>query len=258
MLIYQSVIKFLTSNDNINEKSDENNVTCTGQKPEYKKKNTKEMKISTKKLEELMKHYHIVHCAWPNSALAQILFSNGQLVNILFDSKGDIIHTSFDKFLLGKLINDNVISFVKTKKHILVSYDLNQITFVSMQIPNVKRIMPEKISKCDPKIFNIIINGSATKKISRHLACNKVEDLLAVWTKSSQNEVFPWRPSVNDHDRANIHIYKLRENRIDLFCYYWTENDPIDVDFSKADQSKLKSVEQKVSKKVLLQIFSVK
>lgn len=124
----------------------------------------------------------------------------------------------------------------------------------------MKKNIPEKINRMDPKIFNIIINGAHQKKIERHLACNCSYDLIAVWTKSSQNEVYPWRPTVRDQDRANVHIYKLCRNKLDLLCFHWTENDPIGVEFSKINQNQLRSIEQKMSRKVinLLCFFFIK
>lgn len=213
---------------------------------------TKEVKNGIKRLENILRHNRTVYCAWCDNFLIQMLFSNGALVNICLDNiTGDIIRMTFDKYFIGKLISESITDVILTRKHILISYDINQITFVFLQVPNFKNGLPQKINKLDPKIFNIIINGSSTRKMSRHLACNESQNLCAIWTKSSQNEVYPWRPTVRDQDRANVHIYKLGENKMDLFCYYWTENDPIDVQFSKIDQNQIRSIEEKISRKVI-------
>lgn len=100
----------------------------------------------------------------------------------------------------------------------------------------------------DPKIFNIIIGGQ-TKKIARNLVINTSFDLVLIWTKSSQNEFFPWRPTIKDQERANLHIYKLNRLKLELMCFYWTENDPISVEFSKFNENEVHSVEQKISRK---------
>lgn len=200
----------------------------------------------------MLKSNRIVYCTWSDNNWIVILFSNGALVHICLNSRtGNIIRITFDKFFIGKLIVESVSDVIMTRKHILISYDINQLTFVSLQKPSLKRSVPQKVNRLEPKIFNIIINGSASRKMARHLTCNNSNDLLAVWTRSSQNEVYPWRPTIRDQDRANIHIYRLGENKIDLVCYYWTENDPINVEFSKINQNQLKSIEQKVSRKVI-------
>lgn len=183
--------------------------------------------------------------------MLQMLLSNGLLIHICINTfTGDIIRMAFDRFFVGKLISESVIDVVITRLNILISYNVNQITFVHLQKPNLKKNAPEKISKMDPKIFNIIISGSHARRIPRHLACNNSNDILAIWTKSSQNEVYPWRPTVRDQDRANIHIYRINRQNLDLLCYYWTENDPINVEFSKMSQNQLRSIEQKISRKV--------
>lgn len=173
---------------------------------------TKHLKYNIKKFEDLLKNNRIVYCAWNDGCLnvMHMLLANGLLIHICIDVvSGDINRMAFDRFFIGKLISETITDFVWSRTHIIISYDINQLTFVYLQKPRLKKTAPEKINKLDPKIFNIIINGSYRKKISRHLAINISHDMLAVWTKSSQNEVYPWRPTVRDQDRANIHIYKM-------------------------------------------------
>ena len=70
-----------------------------------------------------------------------------------------------------------------------------------------------------------------------------------MWTRSSQNEVYPWRPTVRDQDRANIHVYKLSRSKLEPVCFHWTENDPLCVEFVRSQQNQLKIVEQRVTRK---------
>lgn len=213
------------------------------------------LRSSIKKLEDYLKHFSIVYCQWRDNAVIQLLLSNGLLVHICINIyTGDILRMAFDKYFIGKLISETVTDAVFTRMHILIAYNQNQMTFVYLQKPSMKRSAPEKISRMDPKIFNVIINGPQNRTISRHLACNNSFDLVAVWTKSSQNEVYPWRPTVRDQDRANVHIYKISRTKLESICYYWTENDPINIEFSRTNQSQLHSVEQKISRKVYLLI----
>lgn len=116
-----------------------------------------------------------------------------------------------------------------------------------LQKPSLKN-STQKISQADPKIFNIIIGGQ-TKKVHRHLVINPSFDLVLIWTKSSQNEFFPWRPSVKDQEWANLHIYKINRLKFEPLCYFWTQNDPICFEFSKFNESEIYSVEQKITKK---------
>lgn len=215
-------------------------------------KKTKHLKSCIKRLEEFLKVNQIVYCTWDDNTSLQILLSNGLLIHICIDHlSGDIMRLVFDKFLVGRLIAEPISDVIITRMHIIISYDTNQLTCVYLQKPKLKKSAPKKIRNLDPKIYNYIISGTQTRKIPRHLTCNNSCDLLAVWTKSSQNEIWPWRPTFRDQDRANIHIYSIFQNKLDLLCYYWTENDPINVEFSTTNQSQLRSVEQKISKKVL-------
>lgn len=97
-----------------------------------------------------------------------------------------------------------------TRTHIVLAYNTNQVTVVHLQKPNTRSQGPEKISHMDPKIFHAIIPGAAERKIARRLSVNTGNDMFLIWTKSSQNEVFPWRPTMRDQDRANIHVFKLK------------------------------------------------
>lgn len=97
-----------------------------------------------------------------------------------------------------------------TRSHIVLAYNTNQVTVVHLQKPNVRSQGPEKISHMEPKIFHAIIPGAAERRIARRLSVNSTFDMFVIWTKSSQNEVFPWRPTMRDQDRANIHVFKLK------------------------------------------------
>jgi WD repeat-containing and planar cell polarity effector protein len=130
----------------------------------------------------------------------------------------------------------------------MIAYNINQITFISFQKLTTKSFNTiEKINDRNPIIYNVLISGD--KKIPRYLVCNKANDMLMIWTKSSQSEVFPWRPTVKDQDRANLHIYLLSPMKIELLSYYWTENDPICLEFSIHGNNQINIVEQKISKK---------
>lgn len=205
-----------------------------------------------KRLEEYLKVHKIIYCQWRDAAVIQLLLSNGLLVHICIAvSTGDIVRMAFDKFLVGKLLPDaTVTDAIITPMHILLAYNTNQLTVVYLQKPNTKRTAPEKIARMDPKMFNVLINGPQNRTVARQLTGNCNCDLVAVWTKCSQNEVYPWRPTVRDQDRANVHIYKISRAKLDATSYYWTENDPVTIAFSPTNQNQLHSVEQKISRKV--------
>ncbi|XP_070141278.1 WD repeat-containing and planar cell polarity effector protein fritz isoform X3 [Drosophila kikkawai] len=115
--------------------------------------------------------------------------------------------------------------------------------------PNARSQGPEKIANMDPRIFHVIIPGATERKLARHLTVNGSFDLFVVWTQSSQNEVYPWRPTIRDQDRANIHVFKIKGLQLESMAYCWSENDPLCVDFLRSSESQIITLEQKVSRK---------
>lgn len=189
----------------------------------------------------------MIFCEWYNDRIFTLMLNSGLIVTIeICQFSGDIKRLNFDKYFIGKLLSDSPIDVVRTRQHIIISYDENIITFVYLQKPSMNKTL-QKIYAADPKIFNVVVSPN-TSKIKRNIAISPNNDTLVLWTKSSQNEFFPWRPS-KDQDRANIHVYSLNREKIELICYYWTENSPIGLEFSKFNENEIKSIEQKISRK---------
>uniref|UniRef100_A0A0A1X9N6 WD repeat-containing and planar cell polarity effector protein fritz n=1 Tax=Zeugodacus cucurbitae TaxID=28588 RepID=A0A0A1X9N6_ZEUCU len=208
------------------------------------------LKDNIKRLEELLRSYKIVHTEWRDAAQVLLLFANGIIAYISVDAAtGDILRMVYEKYFVGKLASEVITDAFFTRTHIVLAYNTNQLTVVHLQKPNTRLQGPEKISNMDPRIFHVIIPGPSERKLSRHLIVNSSADLFVIWTKSSQNEVYPWRPTIRDQDRANIHVFKLKGMQIESVSYCWSENDPLSVDFLRSAESQILTVEQKVSRK---------
>ncbi|XP_036329856.1 WD repeat-containing and planar cell polarity effector protein fritz [Rhagoletis pomonella] len=208
------------------------------------------LKDNIKRLEELLRIYKIVHSEWRDAAQVLLLFANGIIAHICVDAAtGDILRMVYEKYFVGKLASEVITDAFFTRSHIVLAYNTNQLTVVHLQKPNARPQGPEKISNMDPRIFHVIIPGPSERKLSRHLTVNSSADLFVIWTKSSQNEVYPWRPTIRDQDRANIHVFKLKGIQIESVSYCWSENDPLSVDFLRSAESQILTVEQKVSRK---------
>lgn len=67
-----------------------------------------------------------------------------------------------------------------------------------------------KWSLLEPKIglFDFS-NSSMNRKNERKITFNISASMVATWTKSSLNEVYPWNPLLKDEHRANVHVYKI-------------------------------------------------
>ncbi|XP_013104530.2 WD repeat-containing and planar cell polarity effector protein fritz isoform X2 [Stomoxys calcitrans] len=208
------------------------------------------LKDNIKRLEELLRSQHkVIHVHWPEDSHVLLLFANGTIAHICVDVfTGDISRMVYEKYLEGKAA-DIITDAFFTHSHIVLAYNTNQVTVVHLQKPNSRAQGPEKISNMDPKIFHAIIPGTAERRLPRRITVNSTNDMFVVWTKSSQNEVFPWRPTIRDQDRANIHVFKLNGNQLDFFAYCWSENDPLYVDFLRSAENQILVLEQKISRK---------
>lgn len=69
----------------------------------------KKIKSSLKHLEEALKNDKVVYCGWINEFSFHLMLSNGLLVYVDMNiSTGDIKSLSFDKFLVGKIVSENI------------------------------------------------------------------------------------------------------------------------------------------------------
>ncbi|ALC38177.1 frtz [Drosophila busckii] len=208
------------------------------------------LKDNLKRLEDLLRTHKLVHSEWQDAAQVLLLFDNGIITHICVDIyTGDMLRMVFDKYLVGKLAAEVITDAFFTRSHIVLAYNTNQLTVVHLQRPNQRPLGPEKIANMDARIFHVIIPGASERKLARHLTVNGSYDLFVVWTQSSQNEVYPWRPTVRDQDRANIHIFKIKGLQLESLAYCWSENDPLCVDFLRSSENQLITLEQKVSRK---------
>ncbi|XP_047371047.1 WD repeat-containing and planar cell polarity effector protein fritz isoform X2 [Vespa velutina] len=213
--------------------------------PTNKKGN--KLKDSIKHLEEQLRDNSTIYCQWYDHSVLQIMLNNGLLIYIQINVEtADIVKCTFDKYLVGKLC-DHISDVSITKTHLICTYNDNQITTVYFTKP--RRHAFDKISKLEPKLSTSDLFGSNGRRLDKKIQINKPGDLILIWWKSTMNEVYPWSPVVKEHDRANIHLYRLTGTKLDLICYVRTEFDPLCIKFDIHHENVIHSVEQKVSRK---------
>lgn len=135
-----------------------------------------------------------------------------------------------------------------SKTHIIITYSENQLTLVSFAKPPIKSLLTDKLSKLEPKVQHIDIEGPSGRRIERKITTNISGDLVIIWWHSSRSEIYPWSPLVKDKDRANILVYSLVGSKFELICYHRTEHEPLCVSFSKRDANVFKLIEQQVTR----------
>ncbi|KOX77236.1 WD repeat-containing and planar cell polarity effector protein fritz [Melipona quadrifasciata] len=202
--------------------------------PTNKKGN--KLKDSIKYLEEQLRDNTIIYCQWYDDCVLQLMLSNGLLIQIQVNiTTGDISKITFDKYLIGKLL-EHISDVIITKNYIFSAYNDNQVTIV--HFTRSKRHVFDKINKLEPKLSTIDLFGPNGRRLDKKVQTNKCGDLILIWWKSTMNEVYPWSPAVKEHDRANIHLYRLIG-----------EFDPLCIMFDACNDNIIHSVEQKVSRK---------
>ncbi|XP_012166342.2 WD repeat-containing and planar cell polarity effector protein fritz isoform X1 [Bombus terrestris] len=213
--------------------------------PTNKKGN--KLKDSIKYLEEQLKDNTIVHCQWYDDCVLQLMLNNALLIQIQVNiATGDVCKITFDKYLIGKLL-EHISDVIITKNYILCIYNDNQVSVV--HFTRSKRHVFDKINKLEPKLSTIDLFGPNGRRLDKKVQTNKCGDLILIWWKSTINEVYPWSPAVKEHDRANIHLYRLIGVKLELICYIRSEFDPLCIMFDACNDNIIHSVEQKVSRK---------
>ncbi|XP_014218415.1 WD repeat-containing and planar cell polarity effector protein fritz [Copidosoma floridanum] len=213
--------------------------------PQNKKGN--KLKDSIKYLEEQLSDYSTIHCQWVDYCAIQIMLSSGLLIYIQVNlCSGDIKKIIFDKFLVGKL-SDRLSDVIITKNYLVCTYNDTQVTLVNFM--KTKKSIFDKISRLDPKLSTFDISGPSGKRLEKKIQHNRTEDLILIWWKCTINEVYPWSPTVKEHDRANVHLYRIIGTKLELLCYLKTEFDPLCIIFNSNYDNVIHSLEQKVSRK---------
>lgn len=200
-----------------------------------------------KDLDEILTSCKIVHVEWLSADLVIFVFSTGLLVAVSINSStGDITELVFDKFLKEKLVLDRITDVVITNTSIICCYNDAQLTAIHLSKPSFKYAY-KKLIHLEPKITTVDLPGLQRRKFQRKLSKNKTGDIVVVWWKCTQDEIFPWSPQVKDVDRANLYFYTISDYKLEMLCCYQTEYDPVCVVFSTVESNVLYSIEEKIS-----------
>ncbi|XP_051174546.1 WD repeat-containing and planar cell polarity effector protein fritz [Leptopilina boulardi] len=215
----------------------------------YTPQNKKGIKLkdSLKYLEEQLKDHSTIYCQWNDHCTVTLMLGTGLLIYIQISvQSNDIEKIVFDKYLVGKL-SDHISDVVITKNHLVCTYNDSQVTMV--HFTKTKRHFFDKISRLEPKINSFELCGPSNRRLDKKIQSNRSGDLILIWWKSAMNEIYPWSPTIKEHDRANVQIHRLNGLKMDLICYLRTEYDPLCITFNTLHENVIHSIEQKVSRK---------
>ncbi|XP_011310420.1 WD repeat-containing and planar cell polarity effector protein fritz isoform X2 [Fopius arisanus] len=210
-------------------------------------KKGKKLKDGLKCLEEQLRDHSIIFSEWHDQNSLQLMLNTGLLMYIQVKSQtADIEKIAMDKYLIGK-VPDHLSDAIITRENLVCAQNDSQITI--LHFTKSKRLGFEKIGKLEPKLITVDLSGPSGRRIEKKICVNRTGDLVLIWWKSTSNDVYPWSPAMKEHDRANVHLYRLRGLKFDLLCYLRTEFDPLCIIFNSKQENVIHSIEQKVSRK---------
>lgn len=133
-------------------------------------------------------------------------------------------------FIFNSVFNFILRLVVITNDHLVCTYNDNQVTLVHFTKP--KKNIFDKISRLEPKLSVLEICSPSGRRLEKKIQMNQCGDLvlfyfhrfftfssliftcqfflqILIWWKTTMNEVYPWSPTIKEHDRANVHLYRL-------------------------------------------------
>ncbi|XP_027845729.2 WD repeat-containing and planar cell polarity effector protein fritz homolog [Aphis gossypii] len=231
-----------TSTDKIIKK---NYVEASGYNWSVSNKRPLKLRDSLKYFETELHDHHLIAVEWIKKDKIAFIVSSGSTIFVTFDpATCDIIEIVSDKFLQSKFQCEQLINVSYAKQVLLCSFSDQKLGIIHFGRSFDRTL--NKWSFLDPKIGLFDFSNSTTnRKNERKITFNLSATMVATWSKSSLNEVYPWNPLVKDEHRANVHVYKIIGPRLELCCYYHTKQDPLIVAFSKTISNIIFILEQK-------------
>ena len=143
----------------------------------------------------------------------QMVFATGLIVNIHLTRLGDLSRITYDKYLVGKLL-DYVTDIAFTSKLIVVAYLESRVTLINFAKPlEFTDEAYEGIAQGDPKIQMLDLLGPTGRRLNRKISLSSDSGTCLFWWSISGQEVFPWTPNLNEEDRANLILYSFKNKK---------------------------------------------
>ena len=187
----------------------------------------KRLKSAMKELEELMLEQSIIFSSWRSSTFIQMMFTSGLIANIYLSKLGDIAKVTFDKFLVGKLL-DYISDVAFTSKVIIVTYLESRVTIITFTKPLNFQVDDANLAQAEPKLQLLDLLGPSGRRMNRRISLSSDSATCLFWWSISGQEVYPWTPNLNEEDRANMILYNLKSKKgVKKLGYARTHSDPV-------------------------------
>ncbi|XP_004925601.2 WD repeat-containing and planar cell polarity effector protein fritz isoform X2 [Bombyx mori] len=198
------------------------------------------------KLESKLRDKNVIACEWTNEQLVTIIFSSGVIAYLTVKQDTlDISQILFDRYFVGKLPGHTVTNVVLSKSHILFTFVDRIATLVTFKKKTSN--VPCKIVDKEPLLQTIELGG-ASRRTDRHVSWCENNDLLwtLVWSVTPA-EPAPWSPVLEDH--ANLHLYQISGQNMNLLVYHRLENETLVAELSHKRDRIIHIVDQTASQK---------
>ncbi len=147
-----------------------------------------------------------------------MVFTTGLIANVRLNKMGDLAKISFDKYLVGKLL-DNATHLAFTNRVLIATYFESRVTVVTFGKPlDFGASDPgggegDTLAAADPKISVIDLLGPPGRRLARKVMLSSDSSTCLIWWSQSGQEVFPWAPHLNEEDRANVFMFSLKSKK---------------------------------------------
>lgn len=184
-----------------------------------------------------------------------IILSNGLIAWLFFDSFDytSLTYVYLDKYLIGKIQTAHIVDVVFDRSKILFSYTNSKLTCVEFN--EVKPSHTSKFKKSfklnsrNVKVleFDLELN-CGVRRVEQHLILDKYpneeETLLCVWWQNGSNTLCPWSsPLTSSRDLANVFIYNIFQDSLELVGFQSIPTDILKISFSKTKPCRLLTIE---------------
>ena len=187
----------------------------------------KRLKSAMKELEELMLEQSIVFSSWRSSTFIQMMFASGLIANIYLSKLGDITKVTFDKYLVGKLL-DYISDVAFTSKVIIVTYLESRVSIITFTRSLNFQADDANLAQAEPKVQLLDLLGPPGRRMNRRISLSSDSSTCLFWWSISGQEVYPWTPNLNEEDRANMILYNLKSKKgVKKLGYARTHSDPV-------------------------------
>ncbi|KAI8422412.1 hypothetical protein MSG28_006252 [Choristoneura fumiferana] len=183
-----------------------------------------------KQLETKFRERSAVFCDWLNDCLIVIVFSSGAIAYLTVKPNTlDVTQILFDRYVVGKLSGQAVSGVAFCKSHLLFTHTDRTATLLTFG-KGMLSAQPCRIRDRDPHIQTVELGGS--RRTERRVSWCETPAVtrVLVWGAAAV-EPAPWSPVLEDH--ANMHLYQIKGQQMNLIAYHQLENETLLAEISR-------------------------